>query len=237
MKPGHSIQATEPPDAEDRNAGVFTSWLRRMLHALATGSDTRTPCGDCTGCCRSSQFIHIQPDEKTTLRALPKGLSFPAPGAPKGTRLLGYDDQGRCPLLADHGCTIYALRPRTCRVYDCRVFAACGLVPSAPADNPVVRRVAAWRFTHPTASDGIRHQAVREAADFLERKADLFPGGRPPSHPSQLAILALKVHEVFLESERSDERKVERIVEASRRFERLREAFEGQGKISRRPVR
>ena len=209
------------------DAGVFTSWLRRMLHSLATDSDTHTPCGDCTGCCRSSNFIHIHPDEKAALRAIPKTLTFPAPGAPKGTRLLGYDTEGRCPLRSETGCTIYGSRPRTCRIYDCRAFAAAGLSPDAPPDNPVVQRVGSWTFRHPTTQDKKCHEAVVAAARFLGEKADLFPGRKPPADPAQRAILALKVHRVFLERQ-SDPDRVASIVEASSRFEAKREKLLGK---------
>jgi hypothetical protein len=218
------------------DAGVFTSWLRRMLYSLATDSDTHTPCGDCTGCCRSSNFIHIHPDEKAALRAIPKTLTFPAPGAPKGTRLLGYDAEGRCPLLSDLGCTIYDARPRTCRIYDCRAFAAAGLIPGTATDHPVGRKVGTWRFSYPTSHDKKCHQAVVAAARFLEEKADLFPGRKPPADPAQRTILALKVHRVFLERQ-SDPDRVASIVEASSRFEAKREALILRNEISPRRFR
>ena len=66
-------------------------------------------------------------------RAHPAALRFPRPGRPKGHVVLGYDEHGRCPMLGDHGCTIYEHRPRTCRTYDCRVFAATGSSPIRPS--------------------------------------------------------------------------------------------------------
>lgn len=209
---------------EMTNAGVFTSWLRRMLHSLRTGADTRTPCGDCTGCCRSSSFIHIHPDEKAALRAIPKALSFPAPGAPKGTRLLGYDADGRCPMLTDRGCSVYQARPRTCRIYDCRAFAAADAFPQSPSDHPAAARARAWRFAYPTTGDRKRHQAVVDAARFLLEKADSFPDRKPPADPALRAILALKVHSVFLGGgDVPDSVRARRIVEASSRFEASRD--------------
>lgn len=205
------------------NAGVFTSWLRRMLHALATDSDTHTPCGDCTGCCRSSSFIHIHPDEKAALRAIPKALTFPAPGAPKGTRLLGYDADGRCPMLTDLGCTIYEARPRTCRIYDCRAFAAAEAFPDISSSHPAATRARSWQFTYPTVRDRKCHQAVIEAARFLLVNAGLFGDRKPPADPALRAILALKVHAVFLaDSDEPDSIRAGRIMEASSRFEALR---------------
>lgn len=46
-------------------------------------------------------------------------------------------------MLGDAGCRIYDDRPRTCRTYDCRVFAAAGVVPEQPL---IAERVRRWRF-------------------------------------------------------------------------------------------
>ena len=59
------------------------------------------PCGTCTACCTSSQFVHIGPDEVDTLAHIPAELLFPAPRMPKGHVLLGYDERGHCPMLID----------------------------------------------------------------------------------------------------------------------------------------
>ena len=47
---------------------------------------------------------------------------------PKGNMLLGYDENGHCPMLIDDKCSIYEHRPITCRSYDCRIFPAAGIV-------------------------------------------------------------------------------------------------------------
>ncbi|HET7720760.1 MAG TPA: YkgJ family cysteine cluster protein, partial [Acidimicrobiales bacterium] len=99
-------------------AGRFSTWLVRI------GVDV--PCGTCTACCTSSQFVHIGPDERDTLSRIPKALLFPAPGQPKGHVVMGYDERGHCPMFVDGACSIYEHRPRTCRTYDCRVFPAAG---------------------------------------------------------------------------------------------------------------
>ena len=117
--------------------------LRAWLHEVAAGEGTDVPCGECDACCRSGMFVHVEPDEVDALRRIPKALQFPAPGLPKGHVVLPYDGHGRCPMLTDAGCSIYAHRPRTCRRFDCRVFAAAGLEPDAPLIAAAVRR---WRF-------------------------------------------------------------------------------------------
>jgi Fe-S-cluster containining protein len=126
-------------------AGELSSWLVGMQAALRGERDADVPCGGCTACCRSSQFVHIEPDETDALAHIPAALRFPAPGRPKGHVVLGYDDHGRCPMLGDHGCTIYEHRPRACRTYDCRIFTATGIEPDA-TQPAVAERVRRWRF-------------------------------------------------------------------------------------------
>src|SRR5262249_61313433 len=93
----------------------------------------------------------VRPDETRTLARIPKALLVPAPGLPKGHRVMGYDANGHCPMLVDNACSIYADRPQTCRTYDCRVFAATGI---DPGDKPLIReRADAWRFDYPTERD------------------------------------------------------------------------------------
>ena len=184
--------------AEDRQplpAGEFSAWLREMRAALAGSGDSGTPCGDCCACCSTSHFVEVQPDQRETLSVVPRELTFPAPGAPAGHLVLPYDALGRCPLLDARGrCTIYDRRPRTCRVYDCRVFAAAGI----PADRePIVRMAARWEFTYADEHAHAEHTAVRAAARFVRENAALFPGGAVPEDPAQLAVLAVKAAGIF----------------------------------------
>jgi uncharacterized protein len=125
------------------DAGPFASWLRQMQAALAGSGDSDVPCDGCTACCESSQFVHIAPDEVDTLAHVPAALLFPAPGLSAGHVVLGYDGDGRCPMLSGAACTIYAHRPRACRVYDCRIFAATDVEVGEPE---VASRVRRWRF-------------------------------------------------------------------------------------------
>lgn len=177
-------------------AGEFSAWLREMRAALAGSGDSGTPCGDCCACCSTSHFVHVGPDESETLSAVPRELTFPAPGAPVGHLVLPYDARGSCPLLDERGrCRIYDHRPRTCRVYDCRVFAAAGI----PADRvPISRRAARWEFAYADERAREEHAAVRAAARFVRDNAGLFPGGGVPEDPAQLAVLAVKAADVFL---------------------------------------
>jgi hypothetical protein len=184
----------------DLPAGDFSSWLADFQAALADGRDADVPCAGCTACCTSGQFIHIAPDETDTLAHIPAALVFQAPRLPVGHVVLGHDEHGRCPMLGDGGCTIYEHRPRTCRTYDCRVFAATGV--ALDDDQPTLAaRVARWSFTHPTPADRHRHDALRAAAAFIGKDAELSAETSLPRSPSGVAVLAVEVHDAFLGGE------------------------------------
>jgi len=177
----------------DLAAGDFAVWATEMKAAIVSRQPVDVPCGPCNVCCKSSQFIHIEPDEKDALAHIDKALLFPAPGLPRGNKLLGYDERGHCPLLVDERCTIYAHRPRTCRTYDCRIFPAASLVPDQPQVGQHVRR---WRFSFGAGGQD-QKRAVAAAAAFLRQHTAELPS--VPANPTQLAVLSLLVHGLFLD--------------------------------------
>ena len=177
-------------DADNLPAGRFSTWLGQI------GVDV--PCGTCTACCTSWQFVHIAPGERETLSRIPKALLFPAPGLPKGNVVMGYDDRGHCPMFVDGACSIYEHRPRTCRTYDCRVFPAAGLEPDHDGRAKIAEQVRRWRFDVPEPEDATLQAAVRAAAAYLRANADLLPG-LVPSNSTQLAFRAVGIREAFLE--------------------------------------
>jgi len=189
-------------DEPDLPAGDFTSWLAGMQAALAGEGESDVPCGTCTACCTSSQFVHVAPDETDTLAHIPRDLLFRAPGLPAGHLLMGYDERGHCPMLRDGGCSIYEHRPRTCRTYDCRVFPAAGLDPG-DGKPQIASRARRWRFSHDDGGQ-VRHSAVRAAAAFLEHNGDRLPDPLVPSNPTRRAVLAVEVHETFLPPDGTD---------------------------------
>ena len=163
-------------------AGDFSAWLAGMQAALRGEGDAAVPCGGCTACCTSSQFVPIGPDETDTLAHIPPALLFPAPRLPPGPVVLGYDGRGHCPMLVDGRCSIYEHRPRTCRMYDCRVFPAAGVEIDGTHKVEIARRARRWRFTYPTPADVADHDAVRAAAVALA----------PDHHDAtELAVLAV----------------------------------------------
>jgi Fe-S-cluster containining protein len=165
------------------DAGDLRDWLAELRGALRSEGDTNVPCGECTACCEASQFIHVAPDEAETLAHIPGALLFPAPGAPPGHLVMGFGEHGRCPMLRAHGCSIYEHRPRTCRTYDCRVFAATRVVPAGPGQTAIAERARRWRFTVRNADDEALLVHLRAAADELARTTD-----RPPTARALAAI-------------------------------------------------
>lgn len=177
------------PDDGPLPAGGFSAWLDAMQAALRGEADAAVPCGDCTACCTSSQFVPIGPDETDTLAHIPKAVLFPAPRRSEGHVLLPYDERGHCPMLVDGRCSIYEHRPRTCRAYDCRVFAATGLEVDAESEAKVeiARRARRWRFEFPTGEDHRRHAAVRAAVRSVRATS-----------VTELAVRSIEAHEQFL---------------------------------------
>ena len=177
-------------------AGELSVWLRAMQAALRGERASEVPCGACTACCTSSQFVHIEPDEIETLARIPPALLFPAPRLP-GHRLLGYDEHGHCPMLVEDGCSIYDHRPRTCRTYDCRVFAAAGVEVDEGDMARIGRRARRWRFEARSATSKAEQEAVRAAAAFLAHHPSV-PEHVRPATAAQVAVLAIEVHGAFL---------------------------------------
>ncbi len=187
---------TKGRDERDLDAGRFSEWLRQTLAALAEETSADVPCGDCNACCRTSHFIHVRPEEKRARLRLPRELLFPAPGLPAGNLVLGYDQEGRCPMLVGGRCTVYADRPLACRTYDCRIYAATGVAPDREAIAEQVRR---WRFSYTSREDRDLHAAVRDAVRFMREHPECLPGVAARAQPVRVAVLAIAIHESFLQ--------------------------------------
>lgn len=185
-------------DDQGLPAGDFSSWVAGMQAAIRGEGVSDVPCDGCTACCTSSQFVHVGPDETDTLSHIPGELLFPAPRLPRGHVVLGYDERGHCPMLVDNRCSIYDHRPRACRTYDCRIFAAADLTIDGDDKALIAERVGRWRFDHPTDDDRVRHDAVRAAAAHLREHGDPRAGGALPTNASEIAVRAIETHQDFL---------------------------------------
>ena len=219
---------------QDLPAGCFSSWLRRTRSMLIKENGVDVNCGECSGCCTSSYFIHIRPEETLTLTRINKKLLFAAPGLPKGNVLLGYDKNGHCPMFIDNKCSIYKHRPLTCRNYDCRIFTAAGITAGDVEKAVINQRILNWKFSYSTKLEREQHSAVQAAAIFLQERSACFPASAVPTNPSQLAILAIKVYDVFLKDndkssktrhKSSDTKVAKAIMKANEKFEARRVKF------------
>jgi uncharacterized protein len=225
------VAAGDVSEGPELAAGDFSSWISEIRAALRGERGADVPCGSCTACCTSSQFVHIGPDETDTLSRIPTELLFPAPGLPTGHVLLGYDERGHCPMLVDNKCTIYEDRPRTCRVYDCRIFPAADVAIDDGDKVEIARQVRRWRFTHPNQADRDRHDAVRAAASYIAEHADLLPNRSVLTNSTEVAVLAVQIHDVFLSPDGETDRvtSIDPDIDVVRRAVRARSTSRPEG--------
>jgi hypothetical protein len=100
-------------------------------------------------------------------------------------------------MLVDDRCSIYEDRPRACRTYDCRIFAAAGVAIDDDDKALIAERVARWRFSYPAADDEQRQRAVRAAAEYLGRHGEPGPDRAIPENATRIAVRAIELHEDF----------------------------------------
>lgn len=206
-------------------AGPFGAWLGAMRAVLKGEQSADVPCGGCAGCCVSSYPIPLRSTDRVALERVPaRYLRMPADSA-GGLARMGFRDDGSCPLLCASGCSIYSDRPQTCRDYDCRIYAAAGLLPDG--ERPVIRsRVQAWRFAMPTAVEQAAAAAVLRAAEFIRDHATLFPAAMRAGSATAAAVLAVKSYGLFEDAElapgrnESAQQGVLRVIDAARAFDR-----------------
>jgi len=176
-------------------AGEFSRWLRDAETVVGPGAGgADVPCGTCTACCRSAMFIHVRPDETRTLQRIPRALLSSAPGLPAGHMVMGYTDNGHCPMFRDDRCSIYADRPQACRDYDCRIFAATGVSVDRDQQPEIAARVDAWTFEYESEASREAHRRLRAVAIQLAEKRHLIGAWK---HPASLSALTLRVHARF----------------------------------------
>ncbi|MDP2013962.1 MAG: YkgJ family cysteine cluster protein [Actinomycetota bacterium] len=151
-------------------AGNFRVWLGEIKLAMSEGSNSDVPCGSCSACCRSSQFILVTDADITARSVIPSELLFSAPGLPAGNHVMGYDSRGHCPMFGETGCSIYEDRPQACRAYDCRIFTATDIDVGADGHDEIASRAQQWQFEM-DAEGEIALAAVRAAAEYVTANA------------------------------------------------------------------
>ncbi len=179
-------------------AGPVGPWITELRAAIAGTGSVNVPCGSCTACCRSSQFIEIGPEEHHALRRIPRELLFPAPRRPKGHQVMGFDQQGHCPMLVNNACSIYEDRPQTCRTYDCRVFAATGVHAAADGKAAIHERSSHWVFDATTDRERVSLVAMATAARYLHKHRSAIGDQLVPSTATHVAVAAFELHELFM---------------------------------------
>jgi hypothetical protein len=109
--------------------------------------------------------------------------------------------------------------PQTCLDYDCRIFAAAGI----DAGKPIIdKRVREWRFSYPSETDRLEHEAVHAAASFIRDHRDSF-SVRVPTAPMGIAVFAIKAYAVFLDQDlkaRAPRDVARAMIDAIRMFDR-----------------
>lgn len=201
-----------------RPAGAFSEWLDSMQAVLRGQRDADVPCDGCVGCCVSSYQIPLRPADKVALARVPdRYLRWPMGG---GTVRMDHREDGTCPMLEAGRCSIYADRPRTCRDYDCRLYAAAELLPDG--HRPVIQeRVREWRFDYEDDAARARAAGLRRAAAFIRANQRHFPEGMRAHSATAAAVLAVKVHALFMDAgaQVPVERRVLEVIEAARAFD------------------
>ncbi len=210
-----------------RPAGSFGTWLATMRAVLRGEQVADVPCDGCVGCCVSSYAIPLRPSDQPALAAVPaRYLRLPADG---GLARMAHRDDGSCPMLEANHCTIYTDRPQTCRDYDCRIYAATGLLPDG--ERPVIRdRVLEWRFDFTTELESGQRHALGKAACFIREHAALFPTAARAGSAAAAAVLAVKTWPLFASKQPGNEKgdepedpspdeQVKRVLEAARAFD------------------
>lgn len=168
--------------------------MRAVLRGEAVAD---VPCDGCVGCCVSAYPIPLRPDDRVALERVPD-MNLQLPVVPGQLARMTPRADGRCPMLQADLCTIYADRPRTCRDYDCRIYAAAGLTPDGP--RPVIQqRVREWRFGFAGPRERAMAEAVRRAAEFIRDHATLFPASARVHSATAVAVLAVQSWELFAE--------------------------------------
>lgn len=148
-----------------RSPGSLTRWLRH-LEADLKRDRVEVPCGSCRACCSDPHF-HANLTEHEAQRFAYVEYC--------GQKVLPKKADGTCVHLIGGNCSIYAERPRTCRIFDCRYF-----MFGLPLHNDctVMREaVEQWEpFKLPTTEDKVAFGACLAIVMALQSKDPSLTG-------------------------------------------------------------
>lgn len=93
-----------------------------FIDAWWRGNAGPVPCGGCSACCHYAGIpVDMKRDKGRLLHLLTERTR-------DGDLVLQQRADGACIHLGKQGCTVYEHRPAVCRSFDCRAFAAMGIV-------------------------------------------------------------------------------------------------------------
>ena len=208
----------QPPDRID--AGSFGTWLQQARAALRSNTGMNVPCGDCVGCCTSGYSILLRPHD-AALDMVPVKFLSSVPGMRYPHAKMNPLPNGHCPMFENGKCSIYSSRPQTCLDYDCRVFTAAG-IDAGPSRQVINQRINAWQFSYASEQEHIAHRAIQAAATYISTHAQHFPASLNATSPSAVAVLAIKVYELFIDDDpgtMNNTAAVTRVMDAVRTFD------------------
>lgn len=141
-------------DPEPKQGGSPAAIVRHLRAAVRDGTDVKVPCGTCSLCCEMARAAPPLTDNERD--------RFPHTVDAYGGAKLARRENGWCVYLSDdRKCSIYAIRPRACRIYDCRVTVMARRAAEALYDvkfeyahqPETVGDTPDWRFDLPTRND------------------------------------------------------------------------------------
>jgi hypothetical protein len=179
------------------DAGDFGTWISARLNP-ETASNAVVACGECTACCTTFEGITIHHDETETLAAISSFHLRRDTRFANGAQILIANPDRTCPMLVRGSCSIYPVRPRACRAFDCRSLAAADLIDTEGPGAQLGARANQWEFTYDEASKR-RQLAVLDAVEFIHRHSVAFRSRGFTYEPTVTATQAIQIHELFLE--------------------------------------
>jgi hypothetical protein len=178
------------------DAGDFGSWIKNRLDPVAS-QDAVVACGDCTACCTTFDGITIHHDETETLAAISTFHLKSDTRFANGSKILIANPDHTCPMLVRGKCSIYSVRPRACRAFDCRSLAAADLIDAEGQGAALGARADQWVFTYDEESKR-RQLAVLDAVEFIHRHSVAFRSRGFTYEPTVTATQAIQIHELFM---------------------------------------
>lgn len=144
-----------------RILGSFSTVMRKYMQGFKSGNPD-VPCNGCNKCCKSFKEISITDSESKNLNHLAKD----------GKLFLKLKENGECSYLVDNKCSIYNNRPKTCKEYDCRIYALANIRPEN-FPHPSEDGVGIFVLRNKTRDDEIMAAATAMAASYAIHELNL----------------------------------------------------------------